>query len=108
MWNCTPAARNRCSQARSSGAAFMSFGNTRPDVPDKGLNTKAVRPIHHLPRPECLEHRLHLGLARTKTAREFFERLRMREVEPATSGQQELAADRSHCIVDMDLGSGGG
>jgi len=35
MWNCTPPARSRCSQARSNGAAFMSLGNTRPDVPTK-------------------------------------------------------------------------
>ena len=35
MWNCTPAALSRCSQARSSGAAFMSLGKTRPEVPTK-------------------------------------------------------------------------
>ena len=29
------AERRRCSQARSSGAAFISSGNTRPDVPTK-------------------------------------------------------------------------
>jgi hypothetical protein len=29
-------ARRRCSQARSSGAAFMSVGKTRCDVPDEG------------------------------------------------------------------------
>ena len=35
MWNCTPRPRSRCSHARSSGAAFMSAGNTRPEVPTK-------------------------------------------------------------------------
>mmetsp|Transcript_116494 Transcript_116494/g.323857 ORF Transcript_116494/g.323857 Transcript_116494/m.323857 type:complete len:307 (+) Transcript_116494:327-1247(+) len=33
--NLTPAARSRCSQARSSGAAFRSAGNTRPELPTK-------------------------------------------------------------------------
>ena len=35
MWNCTPRPRSRCSHARSSGAAFISAGNTRPEVPTK-------------------------------------------------------------------------
>ena len=34
-WNTTPCSRKRCSQARSSGAAFMSVGKTRPEVPTK-------------------------------------------------------------------------
>jgi hypothetical protein len=34
----------RCSQARSSGAAFMSVGNTRPEVPTK---VSMPRPAAH-------------------------------------------------------------
>jgi hypothetical protein len=35
MWKRTPAARSRWSQARSSGAAFIPAGNTRPELPTK-------------------------------------------------------------------------
>jgi hypothetical protein len=35
MCSRTPAARSRCSQARSSGAAFISSGKTRPELPTK-------------------------------------------------------------------------
>jgi hypothetical protein len=31
----TPACLSWCSQARSKGAAFMSVGNTRPELPTK-------------------------------------------------------------------------
>ena len=34
-WNRTPLWRRRCSQARNKGAAFISLGNTRPEVPTK-------------------------------------------------------------------------
>jgi len=34
-WKATPSWRSRCSQARSRGAAFISVGKTRPEVPTK-------------------------------------------------------------------------
>ena len=47
MWKRTPEARRRCSQARSSGAAFISAGNTRFDEPTKVL----------MPRPSAQSRR---------------------------------------------------
>ena len=35
MQNRTPELRNWCNQARSNGAAFMSVGKTRPELPTK-------------------------------------------------------------------------
>ena len=34
-WNTTPLSRSRRTHARSIGAAFMSIGNTRPELPTK-------------------------------------------------------------------------
>ena len=102
MWNCTPRARSRCSQARNSGAAFMSAGNTRPEVPTK---VSMPRPCAHSrsagasksPQPEARP--AHDGAA--VAGDEGVERLGMREVQAALAGQQEFAPDRRHGVEHL-------
>jgi hypothetical protein len=88
-WNTTPAARSRCSQARSSGAAFISCGKTRPELPTK-VDAEAMRPVAQVAAAESASQRptarTAFAIARTK-----LRGLGMRQVEPAAAGQQELA-----------------
>ena len=101
MWNCTPAARSRCSQARSSGAAFMSFGNTRPEVPTKVSMPRPCAQSRNCCGPKRAQQRLDLRAALAEAADEDVEGLGMREVQAAAAGQQELAADRRHGVVQV-------
>ena len=57
MWNCTGTPdtgwRRRCNQARNSGAAFMSDGNTRPDVPTNVLMPSVPAQSRRSAAPKC-------------------------------------------------------
>ena len=103
MWKRTPAARRRCSQARSSGAAFMSVGKHAARGADEGLDAEAVRPVAQRLGPEGAQQRLDLRAALAEAAGEALEGLGVREVQAARAGQQELAADRGHGVVQMHL-----
>jgi hypothetical protein len=101
-WKRTPAPRRRASQARSSGAAFISAGKTRPELPTKVL-TPSPRPRPAGRPARRLEHRLDLGPAAAVAPGEGLEGFRMGDVEPALAGQQELAAHRGHGVEDVHL-----
>ena len=53
MWNATPASRRRLSQARNIGAAFLSTGNTRPDVPMKVSTPNAATQARNASAPNA-------------------------------------------------------
>ena len=104
MWKCTPAPRSRCSQARSSGAAFRSVGNTRPELPTKVSMPSPCAQARSACGSKRVEQRRQLRrCARRSARRNGVERFRMGEVHAALAGQQELAADRGHGVVQLDL-----
>ena len=92
MWKRTPAARRRCSQARSSGAAFMSVGNTRPEVPTKVSMPSPCAHSRSASGPKARSSGSICARRSPKRAAKASKRLGMREVEAAAAGQQELAA----------------
>jgi hypothetical protein len=105
MWNCTgtpvpPGWRSRCIQLRSSGAAFMSVGNTRPESRQRSRCPGPV-PRRAPARPETLQQRSDLPLACTEPGYEALGRLGVRQVQAADTGQQELAPDRRHGVIHM-------
>jgi hypothetical protein len=69
--------------------------------PDKGRDAQTLCPGAHLPSPETLQQRSDLPLACTEPGYEALGRLGVREVQAADTGQQELAPDRRHGVIDM-------
>ena len=105
MWNCTVHRalsrrwRRRCSQARSSGAAFMSAGNTRPDVPTKVSMPSPCAQARRARAPKCAQQRLDGRLPCAEARDEAIERLGVREVEPAACpASRNLRPDRGHGV----------
>ena len=103
MWKRTPAARRRCSQARSSGAAFMSVGKHAARAADEGVDAQARGPVAQRVGAEGLAARARPApRARAVARQEGSHRLAVREVQPALAGEQELAPDRRHGVVEFD------
>ncbi len=88
MWNCTPAARSRCSHARSKGAAFMSAGKHAAGSADEGLDAQALAPRRAGParRTAAAAARSAAGARRsaTRTASNGSECVRFRPPLPAS------------------------
>ena len=102
MWNCTPLARMRCNQARSSGRLFMSVGNTRPEVPTN-VYAQGLGPIRVL----VLVPKLAAWDAGMPAPRWYREMkagsFGMGEVQTTSAASGNLTAHRGHGVEQMNL-----
>ena len=73
---------------------------------DEGFDAEPARPCAQRVRVELREPARDFGATRAVARDECVERFGMREIEPALAGDQELAADRTEAIVDIDFGAG--
>ena len=97
-----PSPRNRCSHARSKGAAFMSTGNTRPEVPTK-VSTPSPAPRPAPSGPKAFQQWGQQRLAFTPTLDKAIQGSEWVRFMPYP--QQELAPHRGHGIEQVHLPS---
>ena len=76
--------------------------------PHEGRLPQGCRPRPQVVGPEGLHGRAQPGLGRAVAGQERVERLGVGEVQPSSSGQQQLAADRSGVLEHRDDHAGGG
>ena len=77
-------------------------GKHSPGGADERVDAQLVHPSAQRVGAECLQPRRDPFTARAITAEKKLRPLGMREVHPAFAGQQELAADRRHRVVQVD------
>src|SRR6185503_8983195 len=96
-----------CAQAVQPGAQergrFHVRGKHTPGGAFEGADAELLRPVTQFTGSEILQQRLEpagaLAVARQKGSRRF----RVGEIEPALAGEQELASDGRHRVVQIDL-----
>ncbi len=104
----TPRSSRRRSHARSSAVARHDAGNTRPLEPTDVASPSAAAHLRRSSGVNCPDARLEVPTRVAVAIEEGVERFGMREVEPAASGEQQLAPDRRHLLEDRHPAAGGG
>ena len=91
-------------QPRSQQRRGFHVGWKHPAGPaDESFNAETMHPGAQGFRPESGQQRFNLGLTPAVTRQERRRRFRMGQIHSTLAGQQELAPDRWHGIVEIDL-----
>ena len=94
-----------CAQQRRR---FHRLGKHPATAADESLLSQRLAPGTHAPRRKHFDRGTQLFVRRAVAAQEVLQRFAVGEIEPAATGQQELASHRRHAVVDGDGYPGAG